>query len=83
MRSVADDLRRRTMAHVLDLTPAARIELALSLGDDDLDLFVRTSGLDRDEAPQTHGAAARRASAQRRRHAALVTPLRRQSSTHG
>lgn len=35
---------------VLDLTPAARIELALSLGDDDLDLFVRTSGLDRDEA---------------------------------
>jgi len=50
MRSVADDLRRRTMAHVLDLTPAARIELALSLGDDDLDLFVSTSGLDRDEA---------------------------------
>jgi hypothetical protein len=50
MRSVADDLRRRTIAQVLDLTPAARIELALSLGDDDLDLFVRTSGLDRDEA---------------------------------
>lgn len=50
MRSVADDLRRRTIAQVLDLTPAARIALALSLGDDDLDLFVRTSGLDRDEA---------------------------------
>ena len=50
MRSVADELRRRTFAHVLDLTPAARIALALSLGDDDLDLFVRTSGLDRDEA---------------------------------
>jgi hypothetical protein len=50
MRSVADDLRRRTIADVLDLTPAARVELALALGDDDLDLFVRTSGLDRDEA---------------------------------
>ena len=50
MRSVADDLRRRTTAHVFDLTPAARIALALSLGDDDLDLFVRTSGLGRDEA---------------------------------
>jgi hypothetical protein len=50
MRSVADELRRRTIARVLDLTLAARIELALSLGDDDLDLFVRTSGLGRDEA---------------------------------
>jgi hypothetical protein len=50
MRSVADDLRRRTIAEVLDLAPAARIALALALGDDDLDLFVRTSGLDRDEA---------------------------------
>jgi hypothetical protein len=50
MRSVADDLRRRTIADVLDLTPKARIQLALSLGDDDLDLFARTSGLDRDEA---------------------------------
>jgi hypothetical protein len=28
----------------------ARIELALALGDDDLDLFVRTSGLERGEA---------------------------------
>jgi hypothetical protein len=50
MRSVADELRGRTIAHVLGLTPAARIALALSLGDVDLDLFVRTSGLDRDEA---------------------------------
>jgi hypothetical protein len=49
-RSVADALRRRTLAEVLELTPAARIELALSLGDDDLDLFVRTNGLGRDEA---------------------------------
>ena len=50
MRSVADDLRRQTQAHVLTLPRTARVELALSLGDDDLDLFVRTSGLDRDEA---------------------------------
>lgn len=50
MRSVADDLRLRTIARVLDLPVAARVELALSLGDDDLALFVRTSGLGRDEA---------------------------------
>ena len=50
VRSVADDMRRRTLAQVLELTTAARIELALSLGDDDLDLFVRTNSLDRDEA---------------------------------
>ncbi len=49
-RSVADALRRRTLAEVLELTPAARIELALALGDDDLDLFARTNGLGRDEA---------------------------------
>ncbi len=46
MRSVADDLRRQTLAHLLALTLAERVELALALGDDDLDLFVRTSGLD-------------------------------------
>ena len=50
MHSVADDLRRQTVAHVLTLSVPARVELALSLGDDDLDVFVRTSGLDRDEA---------------------------------
>jgi hypothetical protein len=50
MRSVADDLRRQTLAHVLALPLPARVELALSLGDDDLDLFARTSGLGRDEA---------------------------------
>jgi hypothetical protein len=50
MRSVADDLRRQTLAHVLTLSLTARVDLALSLGDDDLDLFARTSGLDRDEA---------------------------------
>ena len=50
MRSVVDDLRRRTLAQVLALPMTARVELALSLGDDDLDLFMRVSGLDRDEA---------------------------------
>lgn len=50
MRSVADDLRAHTLAYVLALPLAARVELALSLGDDDLVLFARTSGLDRDEA---------------------------------
>jgi len=50
MRSVGDDLRRETMAHVLALPVAARLELAFSLGEDDLDLFVRANGLSRDEA---------------------------------
>lgn len=47
MRSVADELRTRTTAAVLQLPVQARIDLALSLGEADLDLYVRTSGLDR------------------------------------
>lgn len=50
VRSVADDLRLRTLARVLEMPVPARIALALSLGDDDLELFVRSSGLDRVEA---------------------------------
>jgi hypothetical protein len=50
MRSVADALRARTIAQVLAMSPGERIALALSLGDDDLELFVRTSGLERAEA---------------------------------
>jgi hypothetical protein len=50
VRSVADDLRARTMARVLDLPIRARIALALSLGDEDLKLFVRANGLERREA---------------------------------
>ena len=50
MRSVADQLRQQTVARVLALPVAARVELALSLGDDDLELFARTNGLARDEA---------------------------------
>lgn len=50
MTSVADQSRRRTTEMVMRLPVDARIALALSLGQDDLDLFVRTSGLDRGEA---------------------------------
>jgi hypothetical protein len=48
--SVADSLRTRTREQVLQLPVAARIALALSLGDQDLDLFSRSSGLDQAEA---------------------------------
>lgn len=47
VRSVADELRVRTTQAVLSLPVDARIALALSLGDADLDLYVRASGLDR------------------------------------
>jgi len=50
MRSVADDLRASTRARVLTLPVRERVQLALTLGDDDLALFVRSSGLDRPEA---------------------------------
>jgi hypothetical protein len=45
MRSVADDLRSGTRERVLAMTVPARIALALSLGDEDLDRFASTSGL--------------------------------------
>lgn len=50
MPSVADELRRRTRDQVLALPPEARIELALTLGDADLEMFERSSSLARDEA---------------------------------
>jgi hypothetical protein len=50
MSSVADDLRVRTGERVLALPVKDRIALALALGDDDLALFVRASGLDRPTA---------------------------------
>jgi hypothetical protein len=50
MPSVGDEHRRRTSQEVLALPVAARIAMALSLGDDDLSLFVRASGLEPDEA---------------------------------
>ena len=48
--SSAAHASRRTRDLVLAMTPAARIELALSLGEDDLRLFMKTSGLDRESA---------------------------------
>jgi hypothetical protein len=50
MESVADALRARMVTQVPAMPVRARIALALALGDDDLELFVRTSGLDRPEA---------------------------------
>jgi hypothetical protein len=50
MRSVADELRERDREAVLKLAPEERIELALRLGDDDLELFCRFQGLERREA---------------------------------
>ena len=50
MKSVVDNLRAETRRAVRDLPLAARIELALALGDDDLALFMRTSGLSRERA---------------------------------
>jgi hypothetical protein len=44
--SQADALRDRVVERVLALSIPERIALALALGDDDLALFVRTSGLD-------------------------------------
>ena len=61
MSSVADHLRAQTLARVLALPVGARIALALSLGDDDLDRFVQSSGLNRGDAlnrlraQRTHG----------------------------
>jgi hypothetical protein len=50
MRSVADELRRRARESTEKIPVAARVELALRLGDDDLELFCRAQGLDRQEA---------------------------------
>ena len=50
MSSVANHVRARTMAEVLALPPGERIELAFALGEADLALFVRASGLDRETA---------------------------------
>ena len=56
MKSVADAMRARTTDAVLALSARERIALALSLGDDDLDLYMRTSGADRATAlRQLHG----------------------------
>jgi hypothetical protein len=46
MRSVADEMRARTAARVLAMPLSERIALAFALGDDDLTLYARASGLD-------------------------------------
>jgi hypothetical protein len=50
VRSVADDLRLGTLARVLAMSVPARMQLSLSLGDDDLEFFVRSSGMAREDA---------------------------------
>jgi hypothetical protein len=50
MRSSADDLRQRTREQVLAFSASARIAIALSLGDDDLALFMGVSRMPRDLA---------------------------------
>lgn len=50
MQSIADDLRRDTAVRVGRLSVQERIALALSLGDADLDLYIKTSGKNRHEA---------------------------------
>lgn len=50
MRSVADELRAESRRQLAALTPAARIDLALALGDADLDLLLASRGLARQDA---------------------------------
>lgn len=50
MTSVADELRARTRAQVLALPVSERIQLALSLGDDDARRYASRQGVDRGEA---------------------------------
>jgi hypothetical protein len=45
-----DFLRRRTQRDVLALSPRERIDLAFALGEEDLALFMRVSGLSRPAA---------------------------------
>lgn len=53
MRSVADDLREETRRRTEALSPAARIRLALELGDDDVTTLSHTQGLTLAEARAT------------------------------
>jgi hypothetical protein len=45
MPSVADQLRDESRRRVLEMSPAARLELALRLGDEDIRLFAAATGL--------------------------------------
>ena len=50
MTSVADQLRNESRRRVLEMSPAARLELALRLGDEDATLFATANGLSEAEA---------------------------------
>ena len=50
MKSVASDLRARTDAEVRRMSPAERVELAFRLGDEAIESFRVTHGLDRPTA---------------------------------
>jgi hypothetical protein len=60
VKSVADELRKRSQHDIERLPPAERLELALRLGDDDVELFCRARGIER-------ALAVRQLRAQRRR----------------
>jgi hypothetical protein len=45
MTSVADQLRNESRRRVLEMSPAARLELALQLGDEDAMLFATANGV--------------------------------------
>jgi hypothetical protein len=50
MKSVSDELRRELTTRIQALTPEARIELGLSLGDQDAALFAAARNITTDEA---------------------------------
>lgn len=50
MRSVADDLRAEARQALAILSPAERLELALRLGDEDIQLLSAARGIPRDDA---------------------------------
>ncbi|MDP3719514.1 MAG: hypothetical protein Q8T13_17265 [Acidobacteriota bacterium] len=49
MSVLANYLRERTADDVRQMEPAARLDLALRLGDDDLALYCEAAGIDLDE----------------------------------
>jgi hypothetical protein len=63
MRSVADQLREESRRRVQAMEPAARLELALRLGDDDATLLAVTRGIP--EAEARHELARRRQTGRR------------------
>jgi hypothetical protein len=60
MASVADDARARTRELVQAMLPAQRMVLALTLGDEAIDLYARTNGVSPTEARRCLSAQRRR-----------------------